>query len=91
MSYDLIDLKLVQAIAECGTLTQAAAKIGLSPSSASVRLSQVESTLNVLLFIRRARGLTPTIAGSVALRHVSKILTQLSNMESDFGIPLRAD
>ncbi|MBU1365905.1 MAG: LysR family transcriptional regulator [Gammaproteobacteria bacterium] len=91
MSYDLIDLKFVKAIAECGTLTQGAAKIGLSPSSASVRLTQFESTLNVLLFIRRARGLTPTIAGFVALRHVSKILTQLSNMESDFGISLHGE
>lgn len=86
MSYDLIDLKLVKAIAECGTLTQGAAKIGLCPSSASVRLTQIESTLNVLLFIRRARGLTLTIAGSVVLRHVSRILTQLSKMESEVAV-----
>jgi molybdate transport repressor ModE-like protein len=86
MSYDLIDLKLVKAIAECGTLTQAAAEIGLSPSSASVRLGHIESMLNVMLFIRRSRGLVPTVAGFVVLRHASQILSQLSKMESDVAL-----
>lgn len=86
MSYDLIDLKLVKAITECGTLTQAAAEVGLSPSSASVRLRHIESLLKVMLFIRRSRGLVPTVEGFMVLRHANQIFSQLSKMESDVAL-----
>ena len=63
MYYDLPDLRLVAAIADSGSLTRAAARIHLAPSSASHRLTQLEATLGVPLFARHARGLTPTPAG----------------------------
>lgn len=78
MSYDLVDLKLLAAIAEHGTLRAAAAQNCLASSSASQRLSKLESELGVTLFVRHRRGLELTSAGKVALRHVRVVLNSIS-------------
>lgn len=49
MYYDLPDLRLVAAIADCGSLTRAAERIHLAPSSASHRLTQFEAALGTPL------------------------------------------
>lgn len=84
MNYDLTDLKLVRLIAEHGSLRNAASAARLSPSSASARLCRLESELGVTLFFRHRRGLTPTRAGSVALRHLDRLFLTLSALEAPF-------
>lgn len=83
MNYDLVDLKLVFAIAEYGSLTRAAAKICLAPSSASSRLTKLESVLQARLFIRAARGLVPTAAGATVVRHARLVLARLQQLDTD--------
>ena len=73
MIYDLPDLRLVAAIADSGSLTRGAAQVHLAPSSASHRLTQLESALGVPLFTRHARGLNPTGAGESLLRHARQV------------------
>ncbi|MDD2741456.1 MAG: LysR family transcriptional regulator [Rhodocyclaceae bacterium] len=85
MVYDLPDLKLVMAIADSGSLTRAAARIHLAPSSASHRLTQLEATLGVALFARHARGLTPSAAGESLLRHARQVFAQLEQMHADLA------
>ncbi len=85
MYYDLPDLRLVAAIADSGSLTRAAARIHLAPSSASHRLTQLEATLGVPLFARHARGLTPTPAGESLLRHARQVFAQLEQMHADLA------
>jgi DNA-binding transcriptional LysR family regulator len=85
MYYDLPDLRLVAAIAESGSLTRAAARIHLAPSSASHRLTQFEATLGTPLFIRHARGLKPTVAGESLLRHARQVFAQLEQMHADLA------
>jgi DNA-binding transcriptional LysR family regulator len=85
MVYDLPDLKLVMAIADSGSLTRAAARIHLAPSSASHRLTQLEATLSVALFTRHARGLIPTAAGESLLRHARQVFAQLEQMHADLA------
>ena len=85
MYYDLPDLRLVAAIADSGSLTRAAARIHLAPSSASHRLTQLEATLGVPLFARHARGLTPTPAGESLLRHALPVFAQLDQMHADLA------
>jgi DNA-binding transcriptional LysR family regulator len=85
MVYDLPDLKLVMAIADSGSLTRAAARIHLAPSSASHRLTQLEGTLGIALFARHARGLTPTAAGESLLRHARQVFAQLEQMHADLA------
>lgn len=85
MYYDLPDLRLVAAIADSGSLTRAAARIHLAPSSASHRLTQLEAALGVPLFTRHPRGLTPTPAGESLLRHARQVFAQLEQMHADLA------
>jgi DNA-binding transcriptional LysR family regulator len=73
MYYDLPDLRLVAAIADSGSLTRAATRIHLAPSSASHRLTQFEAALGTALFVRHPRGLKPTPAGESLLRHARQV------------------
>lgn len=85
MRYDLPDLRLVAAIADSGSLTRAAELVHLAPSSASHRLTQLEAVLGVPLFVRHARGLTPTAAGESLLRHARQVFAQLEQMHADLA------
>ena len=85
MIYDLPDLRLVAAIADSGSLTRGAAQVHLAPSSASHRLTQLESALGVPLFTRHARGLNPTGAGESLLRHARQVFAQLEQMHADLA------
>jgi len=85
MYYDLPDLRLVAAIADSGSLTRAAARVHLAPSSASHRLTQLEAALGVPLFARHHRGLTPTAAGDSLLRHARQVFAQLEQMHADLA------
>jgi len=85
MYYDLPDLRLVAAIADSGSLTRAAARVHLAPSSASHRLTQLEAALGVPLFTRHHRGLTPTAAGESLLRHARQVFAQLEQMHADLA------
>lgn len=85
MTYDLVDLKLLEAIAELGTLKEAAAQNCLAPSSASQRLNKLESALGVVLFVRHRRGLTLTSAGKVALRHVGIVLNKIGQLDDEIS------
>ena len=85
MRYDLPDLRLVAAIADSGSLSRGAELVHLAPSSASHRLSQLESALGVPLFSRHPRGLTPTAAGESLLRHARQVFAQLEQMHADLA------
>jgi len=85
MYYDLPDLRLVAAIADSGSLTRAASRVHLAPSSASHRLTQLEAALGVPLFARHHRGLTPTAAGESLLRHARQVFAQLEQMHADLA------
>ena len=85
MHYDLPDLRLVAAIADCGSLTRAAVRIHLAASSASHRLTQLEAALGMALFERHPRGLTPTPAGESLLRHARQVFAQLEQMHADLA------
>lgn len=50
-----------------GSLSRGAARVHLAPSSASLRLKGLEEALGVSLFVRQARGVALTAAGTVML------------------------
>ncbi len=85
MPYDLPDLRLVMAIADTGSLTRGAERVHLAPSSASHRLKQLEEGLGLTLFDRHSRGLTPSVAGEVLLRHARQTFAQLEQMHTDLA------
>jgi DNA-binding transcriptional LysR family regulator len=58
-------------------LSRAASAAGLTQSAASKLLRQIETTLDVKLFDRHSRGVTPTRYGEILLRHAHIALAEL--------------
>lgn len=66
-------LRYFRAIANEGTLTGAASKLGVSQSSLSVQLRQLEDSLGQPLFRREKKSLVLTEAGQIALEYAHSI------------------
>src|SRR5689334_20581742 len=96
LSVDLIDLDLVTAVAETGSITHGAARARLSLPAASGRIRSLEHTLGVTLFDRGRRGVALTPAGHVLLRHarsvchaVGQLRTELDEYAQGHGATVR--
>jgi DNA-binding transcriptional LysR family regulator len=59
------------------SLGRAAATAGLTQPAASKVLREIESALDVKLFDRHARGMTPTCYGEILVRHARLALSEL--------------
>ena len=70
-------LRMLQAVAQEGSLAGAARKLGVVPSALTYRVRQIEDGLDVLLFDRSARKAVLTDAGQELLREAQRILGQL--------------
>lgn len=77
-------LALIAAIEDTGSLKQASDKIGMSQPRATKALQEAEEMTGHLLFHRFNRGLKPTVAGDMALRHAKNVLAQMRSMEREF-------
>lgn len=85
MKYNLTDLRLFIAIAECQSLTHGAERAFLAPSSASHRIKMLEASLGTVLLHRRSRGVELTRAGEIFLRHARQVFARLEQMHSDLA------
>jgi DNA-binding transcriptional LysR family regulator len=70
-------LTLLVRLDEERSLLRAAATAGLTQPAASKLLRQIESVLDVKLFNRHARGMTPTCYGEILIRHARLALSEL--------------
>ena len=62
---DILDLRTVNAVAEAGSVTAAAERLGCVPSAVTARLRGLEARLGQPLFVRLPRGMSPTPAGKL--------------------------
>ncbi|MEO8389114.1 LysR family transcriptional regulator [Polaromonas sp.] len=76
--FDLVSVRLAVACAQTGSLTAAARDSHLALAAASRRIRELEDALGEALFERHPRGLLPTAAGRVFVKHG---LTLLQTME----------
>ncbi len=67
---DLDDLAAFAAIAQAGSFTRAAARLGLSPSALSHTMRDLETRLGLRLLARTTRSVAPTASG----RHLLQTL-----------------
>lgn len=68
------DMALFALVAECGSFTAAAARVGLPKSSVSQRISQLEQRLGIRLMNRTTRQLNLTFAGERYLLHCQEMM-----------------
>jgi DNA-binding transcriptional LysR family regulator len=88
-------LALLVHLDEEHSLARAAAAAGLTQPAASKLLRQVESALDVKLFARHARGMTPTCYGEILVRHARQALSRIGLAREEIkalksGLPGRA-
>ncbi len=80
---DLRHLQLIKAIIETGRITDAAEKLGVTPSALSHRLREAERRLDVPLFTRMHKRLRVTPAAEYMAVVAERILTDLHRAEED--------
>lgn len=94
VSGDDLDLTLLRtflAAHRAGSMTRAAAELGLSQPGVTAQIRRLERRLGVTLFHRGGRGLTPTAAGDeLALRigpHLDALTAALTELAATAGAP----
>ena len=75
------ELKSFYAVARCGTVTKAAAQLGVSQPTVTAQLRQLESRYGVELFHRQGRGLHLSEAGRRLMPQVEKLVQQETEIE----------
>lgn len=87
---DVIDLKVVEAVARHGSMNKAAAELNTVQSNVSSRIRALEAGLGVALFQRSARGVQLTPAGRRMLPYaarLSRLLADAAAAARDDGTP----
>ncbi len=84
-----MDLQLTRSfvtVAETGSITQAAARLGLTQSALSRRVQQLEEQLGARLFTRSRQGIELTEEGRLALQSGQRLLTSWNNLREEIRL-----
>ncbi|WP_298858147.1 LysR substrate-binding domain-containing protein [uncultured Paracoccus sp.] len=80
---DLRQLRYFVAIVEQGSLSRAATFLHVAQPALSLHVRNMEADLGTALLFRTPRGVQPTEAGTILLRHARIILDQLTVAEEE--------
>jgi DNA-binding transcriptional LysR family regulator len=83
MRLELRHLRIVCAIADSGSLTKAAATMGLAQPALSAQLKRIERTLGGPLFDRDRRGARATELGELVLARARMLLPAMQGLEDE--------
>jgi DNA-binding transcriptional LysR family regulator len=83
--FDLVSIRLAVACAQAGSLTAAARDSHLALAAASRRIRELEDALGGPLFERHARGLEPTAAGRVFVKHGVALLQTMEQLGGELA------
>ncbi len=73
--------RLVEAIAQAGSITKAAAALGVSQPALTAQLQRVERRVGGPLFRRDREGCHPTALGDVVLAHAKAVLATVHELD----------
>lgn len=76
-------LRCLLAVAEAGTVRQAARNLNLSQSSVTKSIQQLEDSLQAELFHRGSHGLTPTAVGRMLVSRAKAVEAELRQARND--------
>jgi DNA-binding transcriptional LysR family regulator len=88
---DIHQLELFLAVIESPTLTQAAAKMHLSPSAVSLQIHALAGELATELFVRSGKRLRPTPAAERLAQHARKVLADMRQIRNEFETEAESD
>ncbi|WP_033289212.1 LysR family transcriptional regulator [Amycolatopsis jejuensis] len=74
----LTGLRVVVEVARTGSFSAAAHQLGYTQSAVSRQIAASERATGTALFERHARGIRPTTAGEVLIRHAGRVLESVS-------------
>src|SRR5580658_5517175 len=78
---DLTQLRYLQTIAQCGSLTKAARLLHTSQPTLSVAIQHLEEHYKTTLLLRDRSGVSLTQTGQVLLRHAEEVFALLERAE----------
>jgi len=84
-----MDLQLIRSfvtVAETGSITQAASRLGLTQSALSRRVQQLEEQLGARLFTRSRQGIELTEEGRLALQSGQRLLTSWNDLREQIRL-----
>jgi len=83
MAYSLKQLRYAVAVTECGSITDAAKKVGISQPAISAALKDLETEFEISIFLRQpAHRIILTPAGQRFIEHVRHLLEYVDEFES---------
>lgn len=74
----LVGLRVVLEVGRTGSFSAAAERLGYTQSAVSRQVAATESVVGNALFERHARGVRPTAAGEVLIRHAGRVLDDVA-------------
>lgn len=77
---NLMHWRMLVAVADTGTITRAAERVGMTQSGASQALAQLEDNLGVQLFVRENRQALPTAVGEQVIEQARLMLAALQTI-----------
>lgn len=80
---ELRHLRYFVAVVEERQFVRAAARLHLAQSALSQQIRDLEADLGTTLVVRDRRGVTPTAAGEVLLRHARRLLDQAEDARAE--------
>ncbi|MGQ4511116.1 LysR substrate-binding domain-containing protein [Streptomyces sp. DW26H14] len=83
--FTLTGLRVVAAVAETGSFTAAADVLGYTQSAVSRQVAAMEAAAGAALFVRGARGVSPSPAGRLLARRAATVLTEVEAAGRDIG------
>ena len=78
-------VRVFHAVAQAGSFTRAAERLGLSQSAISRQISALEEDLGAPLFHRHARGLVLTEQGEILLETASDVARRMASVQTTLG------
>jgi DNA-binding transcriptional LysR family regulator len=79
----LAGLRVVREVATLGSFTAAARTLGYSQPAISRQVAAMEAAAGVPLFVRNARGVSPSAAGAAVVARAGRILADVDSLRRD--------
>lgn len=83
MDLEIRHLRIVHAVAEAGSVTKAATRLGLAQPSLTAQLKRIERSLGGPLFERDRNGARPTPLGEMVLARARVLLPAVRDLQED--------